>query len=71
MTNPILVTGGTGTLGRVVVQRLLDAGREVRVLSRRARAGEAVTMRSASAVLGRLDGDAIDQIRDVSKAPAA
>jgi uncharacterized protein YbjT (DUF2867 family) len=31
---PILVTGGTGTLGREVVPRLRDAGREVRVLSR-------------------------------------
>jgi uncharacterized protein YbjT (DUF2867 family) len=34
-----LVTGGTGTLGRLVVQRLSDAGREVRVLSRRSQAG--------------------------------
>jgi deazaflavin-dependent oxidoreductase (nitroreductase family) len=34
MTAPILVTGGTGTLGRQVVPRLRDAGREVRVLSR-------------------------------------
>jgi uncharacterized protein YbjT (DUF2867 family) len=37
MTPPILVTGGTGTLGRLVVARLLDAGREVRVLSRHGR----------------------------------
>jgi uncharacterized protein YbjT (DUF2867 family) len=34
MTAPVLVTGGTGTLGRQVVPRLRDAGREVRVLSR-------------------------------------
>ncbi|SCG46109.1 SDR family oxidoreductase [Micromonospora inositola] len=34
MTSPILVTGGTGTLGRLVVPRLRDAGRDVRVLSR-------------------------------------
>ena len=34
MASPILVTGGTGTLGRFVVSRLRDAGREVRVLSR-------------------------------------
>jgi uncharacterized protein YbjT (DUF2867 family) len=34
MTAPILVTGGTGTLGRQVVPRLLEAGRRVRVLSR-------------------------------------
>jgi uncharacterized protein YbjT (DUF2867 family) len=36
--SPILVTGGTGTLGRLVVARLHDAGRPVRVLSRRSRA---------------------------------
>ena len=35
MTSRILVTGGTGTLGRQVVPRLRDAGCEVRVLSRR------------------------------------
>jgi uncharacterized protein YbjT (DUF2867 family) len=34
-TSPILVTGGTGTLGRLVVRRLRDAGSNVRVLSRR------------------------------------
>ena len=34
MTNSILVTGGTGTLGRQVVRRLRDAGHDVRVLSR-------------------------------------
>src|SRR5437762_7703080 len=33
--DPILVTGGTGTLGRHVVRRLRHAGREVRVLTRR------------------------------------
>ena len=35
----ILVTGGTGTLGRLVVPRLRDAGCKVRVLSRRSREG--------------------------------
>ena len=34
MPSPILVTGGSGTLGRLVVSRLRDAGRDVRVLSR-------------------------------------
>ena len=34
MTSPILVTGGTGTLGRRVVARLRAAGHDVRVLSR-------------------------------------
>jgi uncharacterized protein YbjT (DUF2867 family) len=37
MTSAILVTGGTGTLGRLVVPRLRDAGCKVRVLSRRTR----------------------------------
>jgi uncharacterized protein YbjT (DUF2867 family) len=37
--SPILVTGGTGTLGRLVVARLRDAGRDVRVLSRGRREG--------------------------------
>lgn len=35
----ILVTGGTGALGRYVVDRLRQQGHEVRVLSRRAGAG--------------------------------
>jgi uncharacterized protein YbjT (DUF2867 family) len=34
VASPILVTGGTGTLGRLVVAGLRDAGRDVRVLSR-------------------------------------
>ena len=40
MTSPIFVTGGTGTLGRLVVPRLRNAGRTVRVLSRRSRETE-------------------------------
>ena len=34
MTSPILVTGGTGRVGRLVVSLLRDAGCDVRVLSR-------------------------------------
>jgi nucleoside-diphosphate-sugar epimerase len=37
---PILVTGGTGMLGRQVVSRLREAGRDVRVLSRQGRDGQ-------------------------------
>lgn len=37
MTSPVLVTGGTGRLGRSVVARLADAGLEVRALARRQR----------------------------------
>ena len=40
---PVLVTGGTGTLGRLVVPRLRDAGVKLWVLSRRSReAGEGI-----------------------------
>jgi len=40
MTLPILVTGGTGTLGRRLVPRLQKAGCDVRVLTRGSRADE-------------------------------
>ncbi|MFH8573295.1 SDR family oxidoreductase [Streptomyces sp. NPDC017993] len=36
-SSPLLVTGGTGTLGRLVVPLLRDAGCDVRVLSRQRR----------------------------------
>ena len=39
MSTAILVTGGTGTLGRKLVRKLLAAGRDVRVLSRNDRPG--------------------------------
>ena len=38
MTSTILLTGGTGTLGRLVTPLLLDAGCKVRLLSRRSHA---------------------------------
>src|ERR671915_1058855 len=40
MTSPILVTGGTGTLGRLVVRRLRYACCDVRALTRRSRETE-------------------------------
>lgn len=39
-SSPILVTGGTGTLGRQVVDRLSDRGRSVRILTRGQRAAD-------------------------------
>jgi len=39
MTSPILLTGGTGTLGKHVTRLLREAGREVRVLSRSSHEG--------------------------------
>jgi uncharacterized protein YbjT (DUF2867 family) len=57
---PFLVTGGTGTLGRKVVARLLDAGHEVRVVSRRVRrAGGPAPIRSMAVDLRR-DGAGLD-----------
>ncbi len=37
MTGPVVVTGGTGELGRHVVRQLVAAGRQVRLVSRRPR----------------------------------
>jgi uncharacterized protein YbjT (DUF2867 family) len=55
----ILVTGGTGTLGRAVVNRLTDGGSEIRVLSRHPGPGR---------VVGDLStGDGIDAaVRDAA-----
>ena len=39
MSLPILVTGGTGTLGTLLVRELQARGRRVRVLSRKPRPG--------------------------------
>lgn len=58
MTAPILVTGGTGTLGRQVVPLLRNAGHIVRVLSRRPRD----PVDGMEFVVGDLSGnDGIDQ----------
>ncbi|MEV5613309.1 SDR family oxidoreductase [Streptomyces sp. NPDC052225] len=52
----ILVTGGTGTLGRHVTARLRDAGHEVRVLSRSAQP-YAVDLRKGGPALDRAVAD--------------
>lgn len=52
MTNPILVTGGTGRLGRALVPRLLAAGHSVRVLSRSPRPSDSATAPTAAPVTG-------------------
>lgn len=60
----ILVTGGTGTLGRLVVARLRELGREVRVLSRHSReatrgveqvTGDLMTGSGVEAAVGGID----------------
>ncbi|MGV9765975.1 SDR family oxidoreductase [Micromonospora tulbaghiae] len=53
MNAPILVTGGTGTIGRHVVPLLRAAGHPVRVLSRRGgRSGDGVTHVTADLLSG-------------------
>ena len=61
MTSDILVTGGTGTLGRLVVRRLQDAGGKVRVLSRRSReGGEGIEYVTGDLATGEGIGAAVD-----------
>src|SRR6266540_2161428 len=64
MTSPILVTGGTGTLGRHVVPRLRDAGCDVRVLSRHSHSPGTVVHLAGSA-----KGDE-DKARNRVRAPS-
>lgn len=51
MPSRMLVTGGTGTLGRQVVPLLLDAGHKVTVLTRRSRESEAGIVYAAGDLL--------------------
>jgi uncharacterized protein YbjT (DUF2867 family) len=64
MTSLILLTGGTGTLGRLVASRLRDSGRSVRVLSRRSHesrdglefvTGDLTTGDGVDAAVGRIE----------------
>jgi uncharacterized protein YbjT (DUF2867 family) len=62
MTNSVLVTGGTGTVGRIVVDRLTEAGEEVRVLSRGRRPRQSTDVRH---VVGDVQtGDGLDAAVD-------
>jgi uncharacterized protein YbjT (DUF2867 family) len=57
----ILVTGRTGTLGRLVVLRLRDAGCEIRVLSRRSReADEGIEFATGDLATGEGINAAVD-----------
>lgn len=61
----ILVTGGTGTLGRSVVRLLRDAGREVRVFSRRARPEGEVGWASGDLLTGRGVDEAVAGVETI------
>src|SRR5688500_1725322 len=66
MATPILVTGGTGTLGRHVVRRLREAGREVRVLTRGDRSAEpGITCVTADLETGEGVDAAVDGVETI------
>jgi uncharacterized protein YbjT (DUF2867 family) len=66
MTSPILVTGGTGTLGRLVVRRLRDAGSNVRVLSRRShKSGDGIEFMTGDLATGEGIEAAVDVIETI------
>ena len=65
-TSPILVTGGTGTLGRLVVRRLRDAGSNVRVLSRRSHeSGDGIEFMTGDLATGEGIEAAVDGIETI------
>src|SRR5215203_3026074 len=66
MTSPILVTGGTGTLGRLVVRRLRDAGCDLRVLSRRShKSGDGIEFMTGDLATGEGVEAAVDGIETI------
>jgi uncharacterized protein YbjT (DUF2867 family) len=66
MTSPILVTGGTGTLGRLIVQRLRDAGCNARVLSRRSHeSGDGIEFVTGDLATGEGIEAAVDGIETI------
>jgi uncharacterized protein YbjT (DUF2867 family) len=60
VTAAVLVTGGTGTLGRLVVARLRDAGCDVRVLSRRRAAADGMAFVTGDLATGEGIEAAVD-----------
>ena len=62
MTNSVLVTGGTGTVGRIVVDHLTTAGKDVRILSRGRRPSQRTDVQH---VVGDVQtGDGLDAAMD-------
>jgi uncharacterized protein YbjT (DUF2867 family) len=62
VTNSVLVTGGTGTVGRIVVDHLTTAGKDVRILSRGRRPPQRTDVRH---VVGDVQtGDGLDAALD-------
>ena len=65
MTPPILVTGGTGTLGRLVVRRLRDAGCDVRVLTRRSQEEDGIEFMTGDLATGEGIEAAVDGVETI------
>jgi uncharacterized protein YbjT (DUF2867 family) len=66
VTSPILVTGGTGTLGRHVLRRLRDAGSNVRVLSGRShKSGDGTKFMTGDLATGEGIGPAVDGVETI------
>jgi uncharacterized protein YbjT (DUF2867 family) len=66
MTSSILVTGGTGTLGRLVTPLLQDAGGNVRVLSRRSHeSGDGVEFVTGDLATGEGIEAAVDGVETI------
>jgi uncharacterized protein YbjT (DUF2867 family) len=66
MTSPILLTGGTGTLGRLVVPLLRETGHDVRVLSRRPHeSGDGVEFVTGDLATGKGIEAAVDGIETI------
>jgi uncharacterized protein YbjT (DUF2867 family) len=66
MTSLILVTGGTGTLGRLVVRRLRDAGSNVRILSRRSHeSGDGIEFMTGDLATGEGIEHAVDGVETI------
>ncbi|GAA3141493.1 SDR family oxidoreductase [Nonomuraea roseoviolacea] len=60
MSETVLVTGATGRLGRAVVPKLVEAGYEVRAMSRAPRSGGGATWVVADLTTGRGLAEALD-----------
>jgi uncharacterized protein YbjT (DUF2867 family) len=66
MTSPILVTGGTGTLGRLVVRHLHDAGYDVRVFARHSDAAkDGIEFMSGDLTTGEGIAPAVDGVETI------
>lgn len=67
--DPVLVTGGTGLLGRALVDRLVAGGRDVRALARSDAAADALAAAGASPIRGDILD--VESLRDATRGCAS